>query len=59
MRKSNVDIDDGFQNLPKATQILLVAGCFAAIAGTLWGMKKTSESARNKKLTWEEFLFPY
>jgi len=32
--------------------------CVGTIAAALWGMKKISESARNTKLTWREFLFP-
>jgi len=33
--------------------------CAGVVAGALWVMKATSEKARDKKLTWTEFLFPF
>ena len=49
--------DDGFQDLPKGQQVLLVGGVLTVIGVTLWGMKKISESARKVEISWKDFLF--
>lgn len=49
--------DDGFQDLPKGQQVLLVGGVLTIIGVTLWGMKKISESARKVEISWKDFLF--
>ena len=38
--------------------VLLGMMCFGVIAGAFCVMKSISEHARDKKLSWKEFLFP-
>lgn len=50
--------EDGFQDLPKTTQTVLLGGVLVVLGLTLWGMKKISDGCNQnkKKETWAEWL---